>query len=56
MRYETLEITDRSYRFRTYKDTFLGNEAVDFFIDRGVAETREEAVDVGNLMVHAEIL
>eukprot|EP00127_Corallochytrium_limacisporum_P006626 Clim_evm5s232 gene=Clim_evmTU5s232 len=40
----TVEITDRSYRFRTYKSCFVGSELVDKLIDQELATSREDAV------------
>lgn len=45
-----VEIKDRKYRLTTYKQCFVGKEAVDFLIASGAAETREDAVQLGNAL------
>lgn len=42
-----VEIKDRKYRLSTYKQCFIGREAVDFIVRDGLASTREEAVQLG---------
>jgi hypothetical protein len=37
-----VEIKDRKYRLSTYKQCFVGSEAVDFLVASGAAETRED--------------
>jgi len=44
-------IQDRKYRLKTYKDCFVGNEAVDYLIQAGHAETRSDAVELGNILM-----
>ena len=46
-----VEIKDRRYNFKTYKKCFLGNEAVDWLLQNTAANTRVEALFVGQLMV-----
>ena len=46
-----IEIKDRRYNFKTYKKCFLGNEAVDWLLQSTAANTRVEALFVGQLMV-----
>lgn len=43
-----LNIKDRQYHLRTYKQSFLGNEAVAFLISEGHAANQSEALDIGN--------
>lgn len=38
---------DRRYHFRLYKQCFVGCEVVDQMLEHGLAETREEAVQLG---------
>jgi hypothetical protein len=40
-------IEDRKYHLKSYKDCFVGKEAVDFLISSGSANTREDAVILG---------
>ncbi|KJE92479.1 hypothetical protein CAOG_08700 [Capsaspora owczarzaki ATCC 30864] len=47
----SLEVKDRKFLLRTYKDCFVGTEAVDWLLSRGVAEDEEDAVRIGNLMI-----
>lgn len=42
-----VEVRDRKYRLSTYKNCFIGKEAVDFFIENGYSITREDAVQLG---------
>lgn len=45
-----VEIKDRKYRLSTYKQCFVGSEAVDFLVASGAAETREDAVQLGKAL------
>jgi hypothetical protein len=42
-----LDIRDRKYRIATYKECFIGSEAVDAMLFGGMAKTRAEAVELG---------
>ena len=42
-----VEIKDRKYRFTTFRNCFVGKEAVDFIVRCGLASTRDEAVRLG---------
>jgi hypothetical protein len=42
---------DRKWLLHTYKNCFVGREAVDWFIANHYAATREEAVELGNLLL-----
>lgn len=48
---DKVEIADRSYRFRTYKNCFLGRDAVKVLVEEKVAENEEEALLLGNLLL-----
>eukprot|EP00123_Amoebidium_parasiticum_P021753 comp73140_c0_seq1/m.48180 comp73140_c0_seq1/g.48180 ORF comp73140_c0_seq1/g.48180 comp73140_c0_seq1/m.48180 type:complete len:267 (-) comp73140_c0_seq1:371-1171(-) len=48
---ERLDIRNRKYRFVTYRDCFVGCEAVSAMIDNGYAQDREDAIRLGNLLV-----
>lgn len=41
---------DRKYHFKTYKDCFVGSEAVDFMVNAGMAQTRADAITLGRHM------
>lgn len=43
-------VKDRTYHFTTYKQCFVGSEAVDFLVSSGMAETREDAVQLGKAL------
>lgn len=45
-----VELKDRKYRLTTYKQCFVGTEAVDFLVSSGAAETREDAVQLGTAL------
>jgi pyruvate/2-oxoglutarate dehydrogenase complex dihydrolipoamide dehydrogenase (E3) component len=40
-------VADRTYRLKTYKECFIGSEAVDYLLASGVATTRSDAVQIG---------
>jgi hypothetical protein len=42
-----VEIKDRKYRFTTFRNCFVGKEAVDFIVRCGLASTRDEGVRLG---------
>ena len=41
---KNIEIKDRTYRFQSYKDCFVGSEAVTWMVENGYARSREQAV------------
>ena len=45
-----VDIRDRKYLLKTYKDVFVGSSAVDFLVESGHAETREDAVILGRAL------
>ena len=50
-------IADRMYYFKTYPSCFVGRQAVDFALEHGHAETRQEATEllqaaVGSAQIH----
>lgn len=47
-----LAIQDRSYRFRTYKMCFVGEEAVRYMLAKNLAHDTEEAVGIGNMLMN----
>jgi hypothetical protein len=44
---QNVKIADRTYRLKTYKQCFIGSEAVDYLVDSGATATREDAVELG---------
>lgn len=42
-----VKVSTKRYRLRIYRQTFAGNEAVDFLVNSGYASSREEAVKIG---------
>ena len=45
-----VEVKDRKYRFKKYRQCFVGSEAVDFLVDNGYVASRFEAVELGEKM------
>lgn len=51
-----VDVRDRKYLLKTYKDCFVGEAAVDFLVDGGYAETREDAVILGRALAYQYML
>eukprot|EP00121_Abeoforma_whisleri_P011309 Awhi_evm1s10428 len=47
----SLEIIDRQYRLRKYKNVFLGNDCVSFLVENKYAENEDIALQIGNKMI-----
>ena len=45
-------IKDRKYRLKTYKQCFVGSEGVDYLLETGHAQSREDAVQLGRSLTH----
>ena len=45
-----VEIRNRSFMRRVYRDCFLGSDAVDFLVAHGLADNRPQAVQIGRKM------
>lgn len=45
-----VEVKNRTYRLQTYKQCFIGKEAVDFLVEKGFASSREDAVVIGQAL------
>ena len=45
-----VNIQDRKYLLKTFKQCFVGSEAVDFLVKEGHAPTREDAVELGKAL------
>lgn len=48
-----VSIKDRRWRLQTFKNVFVGSDAVNWMVTSGVAETREDAVALGLMMQEA---
>jgi hypothetical protein len=53
---ENVKLSDRSYRLKTYKQCFVGSEAVDYLVQSGITATREDAVLLGNAFVEMHMI
>ena len=47
-----VDIKDRKYRLKTYKQCFVGSDGVDYLLETGHAKTREDAVLLGRSLAH----
>lgn len=47
---KNVEVKDRSFRLTTYKQCFVGSEAVDYLVNSGQAPTRQDAVELGKAL------
>ena len=50
-----LEVKDRQYRLRTYKQVFLGSDAVKFFLAEKYAANLPDAIALGSELMAAGI-
>jgi hypothetical protein len=50
---ENITIKDRTHRFRTYPSTFLGRDALAWFIESKNASSMVEAKQLGNILISA---
>ena len=41
-----VQVKDRKWYLKTYRDTFVAKEAVDFLVDLDMASTREDAMQL----------
>ncbi len=53
---KNLEVRDRSWRLMTFRDCFVGNEAVAWMVGKGMVEKPSEAVQVGNMLLACGII
>jgi hypothetical protein len=44
---KNLKIENRKYHLKTYKQCFVGKEAVDYLVESGMAPSRQDAVELG---------
>lgn len=54
---EIVDLRDRTYGFppQTYENCFVGSEAVDKLIEKGLAADEDDAVRIGNVLLHSGI-
>ena len=52
---ENVKLEDRKFRLKTYKQVFVGTEAVDYLIKSGAANSRQDAIDLGKALQHMNI-
>lgn len=48
---EGMKLADRVYHLKTYKDAFIGSQAIKFLVKKGFADTRQDAVLLGRLLM-----
>lgn len=53
---EDLDIRDRKIHFRQYSQCFVGSDAADILLSRGIAQNEDEAVAIGNLLMENRII
>lgn len=53
---KNVTIKDRRWRLQTYKNCFVGSEAVQWLVTSGTANTRADAVKLGLLMQEAGLI
>ena len=47
---ECVDVRDRRFRMKTYKQCFVGSEVVDMLVNTRVVSTRKEAVQFGRTL------
>ena len=47
---ENVSLEDRKFRLKTYKQVFVGTDAVDYLIKSGAATSRQDAVELGKAL------
>ena len=52
---ENVKLEDRKFRLKTYKQVFVGTEAVDYLIKSGAASSRQDAVELGKALQQMNI-
>jgi len=52
---KNVTVSDRRYRLKTYKQCFLGKEAVDYLVKSGAAPSRADALKVGKALQAANL-
>lgn len=51
-----LSIRDRTYHLRNYSTCFVASELIDWFVSSGEAESREQAVELGQLLINTDYI
>ncbi len=51
-----VEIKDRSWRFTSYPQCFVGSEAVAFLYRDGIAKSTRHAEEIGNILMSVNII
>lgn len=51
-----LSIRDRTYHLRNYSTCFVASELIDWFVSSGEAETRDHAIELGQLLVNTDYI
>jgi hypothetical protein len=46
-----IQVSDHKWRLKTYRDSFVGKEAISFLLESGMAKTRDDAVKLGRMLV-----
>eukprot|EP01084_Bolivina_argentea_P200682 343140_1 len=54
--YIGMDIKDRKWKLKTYKQCFVGNKCVDWLIENHITLTRNEAVQIGQQLVRTEFI
>eukprot|EP00005_Dracoamoeba_jomungandri_P012747 CAMPEP_0174267800 /NCGR_PEP_ID=MMETSP0439-20130205/34956_1 /TAXON_ID=0 /ORGANISM="Stereomyxa ramosa, Strain Chinc5" /LENGTH=556 /DNA_ID=CAMNT_0015355515 /DNA_START=65 /DNA_END=1735 /DNA_ORIENTATION=- len=54
--YNGVDVRDRKYHLRTYKQCFIGKDAAKFFIEQGFASNVLEAVSLGQQLVFCRVI
>jgi len=52
---ENVKLEDRKFRLKTYKQVFVGTDAVDYLIKTGAASSRQDAVELGKALQQMNI-
>jgi len=52
---ENVKLEDRKFRLKTYKQVFVGTDAVDYLIKSGAAISRQDAVELGKALQQMNI-
>lgn len=52
---QNVKLEDRKHRFKTYKQVFVGSDAVDYLIESGATSSREDAVELGKALQQMNI-
>lgn len=47
---KNVKVSDQKYHLKTYKNCFVGKEAVDYLVKSGTATSREDAVQIGRAL------